>query len=425
MEAMSLDVPDIATLLQFVPTTQYGDTIDNVRACDVPAPFTPADTAPRGGALHLSSVLPALSAAIGAPVTTDVHRDPSALATALGIPSARAAIVVLIDGLGFWNLKMSLGHAPYMRTLLRDGANDRPVSTCSPSTTTAAMATFGTGTCPGLTSMTGYTQRNPLTDEICQLIQFRGAPHPEDLQRVPTVFETLAAQGLRVTSVGLTRFMASPLTRAALRGAQYIGKDNPLARVRAAAESAKEPGLTYLYMRDVDKTGHAEGWRSEAWTTTLERIDGQLETLRRLAPHGTAIVVVADHGMVAADPTRQVDIAKEAQLMQDVAMIGGEPRSVMVYADEGADVDALAARWRTRLDGLAWVRTKDEAIDAGLYGPVSDDTRDVLGDLIVEAADTVTLVDSRTQTELAMAMPGVHGSQTMLEMDIPCLIDLV
>lgn len=425
MEAMSIDVPDMATLLRFVPTAQYGDTIDTTRRCDVPAPFTPADTAPRGGALHLSSVLPALSAAIGAPTATAVHERPAELAAALGIPEARSAIVVLVDGLGFWNLKMCLGHAPYLRALLHDAANDRPISTCSPSTTTAAMATFGTGTCPGRTSMTGYTQRNPLTDEICQLIQFRGAPHPEELQHVETVFEKLAAQGVRVTSVGMTRFMASPLTRAALRGAHYIGKDDPLARIRAAADSAKDPGLTYLYLRDVDKIGHAEGWLSEQWTTTLERIDGQLETLRRFAPRGTAIVVIADHGMVAVDPERQIDVAAEPQLLDAVRMIGGEPRSVMVYADDGADVDMLAARWRTRLDGIAWVRTKDEAIDAGFYGPVSEETRQVLGDLIVEAADDVTIVDSRTQTELAMGMPGVHGSQTMLEMDIPCIVDMV
>lgn len=71
------------------------------------------------------------------------------------------------------------------------------------------------------------------------------------------------------------------------------------------------------------------------------------------------------------------------------------------------------------------MRTKDEAIEAGLFGPVSAHTREVLGDVIVQAARNVTLVDSRTQTEGAMGMPGVHGSQTMLEMDVPCIVDLV
>ena len=175
----------------------------------------------------------------------------------------------------------------------------------------------------------------------------------------------------------------------------------------------------------MDKTGHAEGWESEDWVVQFEKIDDQLDTLRRLAPRGTAIVVVADHGMVAADPAERIDIALDPQLTQDVAMVGGEPRSVMLYAGEGCDVAALAERWRTRLAGKAWVRTKDEAVNAGLFGPVSAHTREVLGDVIVQAARNVTLVDSRTQTEGAMSMPGVHGSQTMLEMDVPCIIDMV
>ena len=425
MESMSIDVPDMRTLLEFVPTAHYGDTLATPPRMDVPAPFTPASVEPRGGALHISSVLPALSAAIGAPVETTVHHDAGMLQRALGIPQARAAVVVLVDGLGYWNLAMRLAHANYLRALMKEPINQRPISTCAPSTTTAAMATFGTGTCPGLTAMTGYTQRNARTGVMSQLIQFRDAEPPEELQREPTAFELLASRGVRVTSVGLKRFKSSPLTRATLRGAHYLGFDTPLARVRAAAQSAQEPGLTYLYLPDVDKTGHAEGWESEDWVVQFEKIDDQLDTLRRLAPRGTAIVVVADHGMVAADPAERIDIALDPQLTQDVAMVGGEPRSVMLYAGEGCDVAALAERWRTRLAGKAWVRTKDEAVNAGLFGPVSAHTREVLGDVIVQAARNVTLVDSRTQTEGAMSMPGVHGSQTMLEMDVPCIIDMV
>lgn len=210
MEGMSIDVPDLHTLLDFVPTAHYGDMLATSQHMDVPAPFTPACTQPRGGALHISSVLPALSAAIGAPVETAVHADLAALQRALGIPQARAAIVVLVDGLGYWNLAMRLAHANYLRALMKEPSNQRPISTCAPSTTTTAMATFGTGTCPGLTSMTGYTQRNARTGEMSQLIQFRGAEPPEELQHEPTVFELLTGRGVRVTSVGLTRFKSSP-----------------------------------------------------------------------------------------------------------------------------------------------------------------------------------------------------------------------
>ncbi len=71
-------------LLRLVPTVGYGDD-------------APADR--RGGALHLSAVLPALSAAIGHPAPTKVHADPKACQRALGLPDAESAIVVLVDGL--------------------------------------------------------------------------------------------------------------------------------------------------------------------------------------------------------------------------------------------------------------------------------------------------------------------------------------
>ena len=90
----------------------------------------------------------------------------------------------------------------------------------------------GTGTCPGLTGMAGYTQLNPRTGALSQLVQFRGAIHPEELQTEPTVFSLISDAGNRATSVGLTRFMASPLTRAALCGSDYISHDD--ANKRAA-----------------------------------------------------------------------------------------------------------------------------------------------------------------------------------------------
>ncbi|KAB7791206.1 nucleotide pyrophosphatase [Bifidobacterium leontopitheci] len=403
-------------------TAGYGD-----RAAD--SGIDPADLPPaelhRDGRLHLSSVLPAVSAAIGHPVGTAIHHDPARLRDALGLPEARSAIVVLVDGLGYWNLRLRIGHCPYMRSLLHDSANLRPISTCAPSTTVAAMAAFGTGTCPGLTGMTGYTQRNTRTGELSQLIQFKNAIDPHELQRQPTVFERLSGQGVRVTSCGLPKFAGSPLTEAALRGARYIGDMRPSARVKAAAEAARTPGLTYLYIRDVDKTGHADGWESPQWTAVFERVDGQLGQLARQAPKDTLIVIVADHGMVSADPAARVDIAQEPQLSRDVALVGGEPRSVMLYAQPDADPEDIAARWRDRLGDMALVRTRRQAIDQGMFGPVDPRVEPMIGDVLVSAAQGTTIVDSRIQTDKATRLPGVHGSQTAMEMDIPCLIDLV
>ncbi|MCI1225219.1 alkaline phosphatase family protein [Bifidobacterium sp.] len=419
---MSVDVPDRKTLLEFVATARYGDF-------DGMANGTGGDLAAtvlqRGGARHLSSVLPAVSSAIGRPVTTAVHRDPGALQTALGFPDASSAIVVLVDGLGFWNLNLRIGHVPYLRSLLREPVNQQPISTCSPSTTVAAMATFGTGTCPGLTGMAGYTQRNPQTGELSQLIQFRNAIEPRDLQRQPTIFERLAGQGVPVTSSGLPKFADSPLTQAALRGAHFIGNAQPGSRVRAACRAAQKPGLTYLYIRDTDKTGHTYGWNSPEWIAALESVDAQLGMLHRNAPRGTLIVIVADHGMVSALPEERIDIALTPQLKDGVGMVGGEPRAPMLYASEGCPAGEIAARWRDYLGARALVRTRDQAIAEGLLGPVDPRVEPMIGDVLVQVSGNMTIVDSRIQSDKATRLPSVHGSQTLMEMDVPCLIDAI
>lgn len=413
MNDMSVDVPEMEELLRPVPVAHYGDDTDQ------------ADGVTRGGALHLSSLLPAVSAAIGHPVPTAVHHDSAALQRRLGLPDAVSAVVVLVDGLGYWNLAMRLGHAPYLRSVMNDPANQRPISTCAPSTTVAAMATFGTGTCPGLTGMTGYTQRNPETGELAQMIQFKQSIPPRDLQQQPTVFELLRGRDVRVTSSGLPKFATSPLTEAALRGADYIANVNPRDRVLAAAEAARTPGLTYLYIRDADKIGHAYGWDSDRWIGAFERIDAQLALLHRSVPKGTLIVVTADHGMVSADPGQRIDIAVTPQLAQGVSMVAGEPRSVTLYAQDGEDPEDIAGRWREFLGEKAQIRTKAQMMDEGLYGPVDPRVEPMLGDVLVSAMGSLTVVDSRIQSAQAMRLPSVHGSHTMLEMDIPCLIDLV
>ena len=275
--------------------------------------------------------------------------------------------------------------------------------------------------------MAGYTQLNPRTGALSQLIQFRGAIHPEELQTEPTVFSLISDAGNRATSVGLTRFMASPLTRAALCGSDYIGHDDANKRVRIAADTAKEPGLTYLYMREIDKAGHAYGWHSDEWQVALERVDMRLGQLHRQVPKGTLIVVIADHGMATADQgdEARIDMALDPVLQQGVRLVGGEPRATMLYAQDGVDAESIAERWRARLGDRAWIRTKQQVIDCGLLGPMRPDVPEMLGDVFVYAARENTIVDTRSQTEGATRMPGVHGSQTMMEMDVPCLIDLV
>ncbi|EPI50628.1 PglZ domain-containing protein [Peptoniphilus lacrimalis] len=404
---MTIEIPQLDDLLKFVENSKISDAYNNPKF-----------------ALHLSSILPALSASIGSPICTQIHKNPDSLRDLFGFPKVKSAVVVLVDGLGYWNLAIRKGHAPYLRALLNNSANQRPITTCVPSTTVAAMATFGTGTCPGLTAMTGYTQKNPKTGALSQLIQFRDAPNPLDLQRQPTIFESLSSLGVRANHVSLSKFEDSPLTQAAFRGAKFISGTTARARIMNAANSTKTPGLTYLYLRDIDKIGHNYGWESENWVSIFEQIDAQLNLLRKNCQKGTLIVITADHGMIESNPDLKIDIAKDSRLTKGVNLVGGEPRSVMLYAEDGANPEDIALRWTNALQDKALVRTKEQAVKDGVFGEVSSLALSVIGDVLVQAKSSVTIVDSRIETEKAMNLPSVHGSMSAMEMDIPCLVDI-
>jgi hypothetical protein len=361
----------------------------------------------------LSGLLPAVADSLGVPVPGG-----DAARAALGLPSTRRACIVLVDGLGHENLTERAGHAPFLRSLL-GGA--QPLSAGYPSTTAASMGSFGTGTCPGRTGMTGYTVRNPATGALANMVSWDGLGPAREWQREPTLFETVVGHGVPVTTVGPARFMGSGMTEAALRGGGYRAAEKLADRVDAALQMLREPGLVYLYWGDVDKTGHHEGCGSWQWGDQLEALDGELSRLARSAPRGATLHVTADHGMVDVDRALRWDVAGTPALRQDVALVAGEPRALHLHLEPDADPAAVAARWQDVLGDAGAVLVGDDAVAAGLFGTVAPHVRPLIGDVVVAMAGRATVVDSRTQTPASLELVGVHGSLTPAELRVPLL----
>ncbi|MFC8598630.1 alkaline phosphatase family protein [Isoptericola sp. NPDC057191] len=390
--------------------------------------------APSYGTGSLAAVLPAVAGALGVDVTTSTGLRAADCRDALGLPSdVQRAVVVLVDGLGLANLAERGGHAPFLRSLAADG---RSVLSSFPSTTAAALATFGTGTAPGRTGLLGYTQRNPATGGLATTVSWteQSDPYrrtklsgpmraePEALQREPTVLETLVAHDVRVVSPGPGRFAGSGMTRAALRGPRYVSAEGLDAQVGTTVRELRAPGLVYLYHGAVDKAGHQHGPQSWQWGDALEETDSELRRLVRSVPRGTLVVVTADHGQVTADPARQHDVATQPELARDVVLLGGEPRATHVYVSPDAHPRDVAARWSAVLGDDALVLLRDDAVAAGWFGPVADHVLPAVGDVLVAARGAATVVDSRLHPSGAREMPGVHGSLTAAEMIVPLLV---
>ncbi|GAB2602256.1 alkaline phosphatase family protein [Pseudactinotalea suaedae] len=376
----------------------------------------------------LGDVLLGASGAAGVEVVVDPsgHAGSSAAAARrLELPPARRACVVLVDGLGLHNLLAAAEVAPALT-----GAPHRPLQSGFPSTTATNMAALGTGLPGGRTGMLGYTVRNPATGRLLNLISWRDGPEPETWQQQPTIFELMAEQGHLAVSVGPWEFESSPLTRAALRGAEYDAAESLEERVDRTIDVLGEPDVKVVttYWGDVDKTGHHHGWRSPQWREALAHLDAELARLAAAVPPETLLLVTADHGMVDiplgesvefGGPAR-LDVARNPVLADGVGLVAGEPRICHVHAEPGAAAAVLQA-WRAELGERADVRSRDEAIAAGWFGPVEDRFRPVVGDVVAAMRGDIAVFDSRTQTAASLELIGMHGSGTAAERTVPLI----
>lgn len=363
---------------------------------------------------------------VGDPLITDVVAgglasiDPALpgasaqAAASLGMETgAHQLLLILVDGLGYELIEEYVGHTP---TLRRVRGDVRSIHTVVPSTTAAAITAFGTGERPGATNMVGFSVAYGGT--VMNLLAMEGGPAPSEWQPVPTYFERLAAADVASAVVSPARFAGSGLTGAALRGARHVPAETLDERVSAALRELRaDTPVVYLYWSEIDHAGHGSGVGSDSWIAHLEEFDAGLARLLRSLPAGVRTVMTADHGMINVDASQIVDVASTPALREGVRVVAGETRAVHVHADAGR-ADEVEARWRDVLGESAWI-VSGEAISA-LIG--AGEGAALIGDFLVLARGRGGVVDSRTQSASAIAMPGVHGSLTSTEMRIPVVV---
>jgi predicted AlkP superfamily pyrophosphatase or phosphodiesterase len=332
---------------------------------------------------------------------------------ALTLPAVRAAVVLLVDGLGSAALRSHAGHA----RVLSSGA--RSIDSGFPTTTAAAIATLTTGSRPGQHGLVGYTVLDAANDRIINQLSGWEGVDPEQWQGMPTVFERARDAGLRATAIGQSQYAASPFTRAVLRGADYVSANSLEARFEALERQLAVPGppqLIYLYVPELDKAAHAHGLESTQWIAALESLDSAVGGLR--LPRDVGMIVTADHGIIDIPAHQHILYDTVPELMAGVAHVGGEPRCLQLYFAPDADIETTVAAWRESESERSWVLTRQEAIEAGWFGEVRDEVVPRIGDLLVAARKSVAYYASTASTR-ARAMVGQHGSWSAAELQIP------
>ncbi|CAL4859696.1 alkaline phosphatase family protein [Microbacterium sp. MM2322] len=335
-------------------------------------------------------------------------------------PPARSAVVLLVDGLGRANLTARAGYARFLsgRMTKKDAAR-----TVFPSTTAVALTSLLTGEMPGQHGLVGYRVRIPGTDVAPN--QLKGwesdGLDPLTWQRSAPILEREAAGGRPCFVVSQPRYAATGFTRALQRGAEFVGASTVAERVERAADLAlRHPGaLVYAYVPELDTIAHARGWESDEWAAGLELVDGAARSLDAAIGSHAGAIVTADHGIVDVPRHRHILLQDGDELVEGVRIVGGEPRMLHLYAEDGR-AEGVLRRWQDAESSRAWVMSRDHAVAAGLFGPSPDsEVLPRIGDVLVAARSAVAYYDDRETDKKPQNMIGQHGSLTEQERVVP------
>ena len=294
-------------------------------------------------------------------------------------PAARECIV-LIDGMGSNAIAEYGSQLPIKDQMIFITT----LSSNFPSTTVTNLTSLGTGVHPGEHGMLGYTMRVPrsgVPGRLLNALRWDERVDPVTWQNVDTLFERGVRAGISVSHVAAKRYQDSGFTEAALRGAQYRGGNSSTELITQAA-------------------------------ITNELVTGLLERL----PSGTRIWLTADHGMINRKDF--TILGKDNSLLENVTLIGGEPRARHLYVRDGSDHDVFL-QWQEFFGEAVLLYLKKDAITAGLFGAlVTEDSFDRLGDVIaIPNGDLVLIEPDKEKQQLAMV--GHHGGLTPAELEIP------
>ena len=334
----------------------------------------------------------------------------------------RRVVVVLVDGMGWHLLPELAADAPLLASVLAGGAGQLDELACTfPSTTPTSLASLATGVAPGRHGILGFTIKLPETDRVLNHISWRDDPPAGQWQPVPTWFERLRWAGVGARAVLPAAFLGSGLTEAVYRGAQFLAATNDDDYAQLVLDQLRaEPGLVYAYTAALDTAAHLFGVGSPEWHAAGAYVDALLTRMVEELPPDAALLITADHGGLNVPESRRIDLDADSRLSAGVRVVAGDPRVRYLYTEPGAASDVIAA-WRELLAGRAEVRSRDDAVAAGLFGSVSPDHLPRIGDVVVCClGDTAVLASIREPPEVAQLV-GFHGAGDPVEMAIPLI----
>lgn len=358
----------------------------------------------------------------------------------------KQVVVVLADGLGYDQLQRlaAAGEVPFLATILERARNgDRAqlidATTIFPSTTAAAITTLNTARTPQEHGNLAYFLWLEEFAQIAQMLRWgpglakRGSffddpsLDPRSFARVPSMHAALRDHGARSYLIEPEMFRREAMTQMHAPEAEYIGYMLPstmgvrLGQLLDERPWGTAPAYIYAYWSGVDTAAHQYGPRGAEHAAEAASLDTSLRrALAGRPPGDTLVILTADHGHAAVDPTKLIDLEADAELRSLLRNpIAGEPRVVFLHTDVP---DRVRSHLEERYPETFFLFDRDEAIEAGLFGR-GDATaaRQRVGEVLAMVGDDRGASIVRVDGQVVLHK-GSHGGMTPDEMRIPVLL---
>ena len=339
---------------------------------------------------------------------------------ALGLARKKKVLVILVDGLGAEQILARSGHAPWLAAAVTAGG----VTHASfPSTTSANITSFATGLTPGEHGFVGHMVQDKKQNKRINLLT--GWTNDEDAaswQPNQTVSELAFSLGVTCNVIGPEEYRDTGFTNATMRRSKYLAAESISDRFDRARQvlSAPEQSISYLYIPELDKLGHRQGWSSPGWAALLEQLDSAIRGFVNKLPHDAGVIITADHGMVDTSAEKRIFLDEELDSGGHLDFFGGDTRAGFVYLDSPTSIPKVIESLATHSNFLLAIPTH-RAIEANFFGPIGIEASQRLPDLLLLAKSNFTLFHSVHSKKKSSEMIAHHGALSSAETRIPLI----
>lgn len=257
-----------------------------------------------------------------------------------------SVIVFFIDGFGWTFFEKYFSRFPFLNRFVQEGIANKMTS-MFPSTTANHVTCVNTGLEGGLSGVYEWFIYEPKLDRIIaplpycfagdhQLNSLKSEPIiPEELFPTRTIYQMLKEQNIESFTMQPIGICDSPYTKTVLKGSHVFGYhhfiDGLIKLTDLYAKNQQKKSYFYCYFADIDSVAHRKGIDSDEFETSIENCFQQLEEMFwknfLKVPHKkTAIILIADHGLTAVDPTKTFYLNKEIPQIKKNFRLGADQK---------------------------------------------------------------------------------------------------